>query len=210
MKLLPIIVSALSTFTAGLLLTGLRRRHSLVSRLSNMVPGSGLEDRRLFAKQRRIRRISKQTRRQVDSELPDLIDLLCCAVLTGHTMHSGLQRVASRANGIVVDEIAVFLRNVELGRTVSAELAALCERMPTAAVKEFANKLSIAIARGTPLSESLSALSSSLRQRKSNDLLARAGANEAKMLIPLVALVLPTTVIFALYPSFVALNVGFN
>jgi hypothetical protein len=30
------------------------------------------------------------------------------------------------------------------------------------------------------------------------------------MLIPLVALVLPTTVLFALYPSVLVLNVGFN
>jgi tight adherence protein C len=60
------------------------------------------------------------------------------------------------------------------------------------------------------LAESLASLSFSLRERRSLELLARAGANETKMLIPLVALVLPTTVLFALYPSVLVLNVGFN
>lgn len=210
MKLLPILVILLSIFTGIALLASLRGKTSIASRLSQVVPGSGLDERLLRSQPRRVRRISKGVRRQIDGELPDLIDLLCCAVLTGHSLHSGLQRVASRATGRVSSELNAFIRNVELGRTLTSELASLCERTPTAAMKEFANKVSIAIARGTPLAESLTALSSSLRTRRSNDLLSRAGANETKMLVPLVALVLPTTVIFALYPSFLALNVGFN
>ena len=210
MKLFPAFISGLSIVTSVLLLLAANRRNSLVNRLTNMAPGGGLEDRVLFSKQRRARRLSKSKKNQFEAELPDLIDLLCCAVLTGHTLHSGLQRVLSRATGLVAGELKTLLRNLEFGRTIDAELAALCERTPTAAVKEFANKLSIAISRGTPMADSLIALSSTMRTRKSNELLSRAGANETKMLIPLVALVLPTTVIFALYPSFLAINVGFN
>jgi tight adherence protein C len=149
-------------------------------------------------------------RRQIDAELPDLIDLACGALLTGQSLHSAIERVASRSNSLVAGELRVFLRNVSLGQSLSSELAALCERKPTAAMKEFVNKISLSIERGTPLAESFEALSASLRERRAFELLKRAGANETKMLIPLVALVLPTTVLFALYPSVLVLNIGFN
>jgi tight adherence protein C len=149
-------------------------------------------------------------RRQIDAELPDLIDLACGALLTGQSLHSAIERVTSRSNSLVASELQVFLRNVSLGQSLSSELAALCERKPTAAMKEFVNKISISISRGTPLAESFEALSATLRERRALDLLKRAGVNETKMLIPLVALVLPTTILFALYPSVMVLNIGFN
>jgi tight adherence protein C len=207
--LLATLLSLLSTATATALLVAFSRKATLKSRLVQMVPGSGI-DQTGVAKKRRVSHLSKKVRRQIDAELPDLIDLACGALLTGQSLHAAIERVASRSNSLVAAELQVFLRNVSLGQGLSSELAALCERKPTAAMKEFVNKISLSIARGTPLAESFEALSASLRERRAFDLLKRAGANETKMLIPLVALVLPITVIFALYPSVLVLNIGFN
>jgi tight adherence protein C len=207
--LLALLVSAISIATAAALLVAFSGKVTLSSRLEQMIPGSGLDLTRV-AKQRRVSKLSKRMRRQIDAELPDLIDLACGALLTGQSLHAAIERVASRSNSIVASELQVFLRNVSLGQSLSSELAALCERKPTAAMKEFVNKISLSIARGTPLAESFEALSASLRERRGFELLKRAGANETKMLIPLVALVLPTTVLFALYPSLLVLNIGFN
>ncbi len=209
MILLALLVSAISIATAAALLVAFSGKVTLSSRLEQMIPGSGLDLTRV-AKQRRVSKLSKRMRRQIDAELPDLIDLACGALLTGQSLHAAIERVASRSNSIVASELQVFLRNVSLGQSLSSELAALCERKPTAAMKEFVNKISLSIARGTPLAESFEALSASLRERRGFELLKRAGANETKMLIPLVALVLPTTVLFALYPSLLVLNIGFN
>jgi len=207
--LLATLISTISITTAAALCMAVSGKVTLSSRLEQMVPGSGLDLTRV-AKQRRVSKLSKRMRRQIDAELPDLIDLACGALLTGQSLHAAIERVASRSNSIVASELQVFLRNVSLGQSLSSELAALCERKPTAAMKEFVNKISLSIARGTPLAESFEALSASLRERRGFDLLKRAGANETKMLIPLVALVLPTTVLFALYPSVLVLNIGFN
>ena len=209
MILLATLISTISIATAVALCVAVSGKVTLSSRLEQMVPGSGLDLTRV-AKQRRASKLSKRMRRQIDAELPDLIDLACGALLTGQSLHAAIERVASRSNSIVASELQVFLRNVSLGQSLSSELAALCERKPTAAMKEFVNKISLSIARGTPLAESFEALSASLRERRGFELLKRAGANETKMLIPLVALVLPTTVLFALYPSVLVLNIGFN
>lgn len=209
MTLLASLISTISIATAAALLVAATGKVTLTSRLEQVVPGSGL-DAEGVAKKRRVAHLSKRERRQIDAELPDLIDLACGALLTGQSLHTALERVASRSNSLVANELRVFLRNVSLGQSLSSELAALCERKPTAATKEFVNKISISIARGTPLAESFEALSATLRERRAFDLLKRAGVNETKMLIPLVALVLPTTVLFALYPSVMVLNIGFN
>ena len=209
MILLPTLISVVSIATAAALLATFTGKVTAASRLEHVVPGSGL-DLTGDVKQRRVSHLSKRMGRQIDAELPDLIDLACGALLTGQSLHSAIERVASRSNSLVASELQVFLRNVSLGQSLSSELAALCERKPTAAMKEFVNKISISIARGTPLAESFEALSTTLRERRALDLLKRAGVNETKMLIPLVALVLPTTILFALYPSVLVLNVGFN
>lgn len=210
MRLAPVLFAALSAMCFLSLLSALRAKSTLTDRLRFMVPGMGLQETAPAFKQRRLSRLSKAARRQIESELPDLIDLVCSSVIAGHPLQSAIDRVVSRSNGRVAGELKIFQRHVELGRTVESELAALCARLPTPAIREFANKISIAVSRGTPLADSLTALSAALRTRRANNLLARAGANETKMLIPLVALVLPTTVLFALYPSVLLLNLGFS
>ncbi len=210
MTLLQALIAATSVVTVVISVFSFKTRSSVQDRLRKMVPGSGLNVALSTSKRRKLMRLSKTSQRQIESELADLIDLACSAVLTGLSLHSAIERVATRASGIVASELRVFLRNVKMGHSLSLELDALCERLPTPSVREFVSKISIAIARGTPLAESLASLSTSLRERRSLELLARAGANETKMLIPLVALVLPTTVLFALYPSVLVLNVGFN
>jgi tight adherence protein C len=49
----------------------------------------------------------------------------------------------------------------------------------------------------------------SVREEIKSRLLKQAGRNETRMLIPLVFLILPITVLFAIYPSLELLNFGF-
>jgi tight adherence protein C len=49
----------------------------------------------------------------------------------------------------------------------------------------------------------------SVREEIKSRLLKQAGKNETRMLIPLVFLILPITVLFAIYPSLELLNFGF-
>jgi tight adherence protein C len=55
----------------------------------------------------------------------------------------------------------------------------------------------------------LSSLAESARADQRNDLLKQVGRNETKMLIPLVFLILPVTVLFAVYPSLQLLNIDY-
>jgi len=61
--------------------------------------------------------------------------------------------------------------------------------------------LSVALRRGSPLARMLREQAESARADLRNELLRDVGRNETRMLIPLVFLILPVTVLFAVYPS---------
>jgi tight adherence protein C len=67
----------------------------------------------------------------------------------------------------------------------------------------------MSLVRGTPLSKMLEDQASSARSEIRNQLLLQAGKNETRMLVPLVFLILPVIVLFAIYPSLKLLNFGF-
>lgn len=182
-------------------------RGRLFQRLAGLAPGASLTGQVRVS--RRSRNLSKEDAIQVDLELTELVEMLVAVLLAGESLFSALRRIANNSRGKVSAEFSKLLSRIELGGEMTTELSALCERLPTSSVREFSNKLSLAIARGTPLANSLSALALSLRAKRAASLLRRAGTNETKMLIPVVLLICPVTVIFALYPSSQFLAAGF-
>lgn len=156
-----------------------------------------------------MRKLKASSAAAIDREMPDLVELMAVVLQTGESVQAAFDLIATDGVGVFAGAIKQTRMRLQLGESLDHELQALCVELPTAGVREFANKLAIAINRGTPLAQSLSDLAQTLRRRVANHLLAKAGANETKMLIPLVTIVLPVTVIFALYPSSAVLQLGF-
>ena len=142
-------------------------------------------------------------------ELPDFLELLSVALSSGESIYAALRRVVPRISGILGTELAAMLRALEFGSDLEFELSELAERLPQQQVVEMCNKLTIALRRGTPLSRVLAEQAQAVRQEVSNQLLKRAGKNETRMLIPLVFLILPVTILFAIYPSLQLLNMSY-
>ena len=68
----------------------------------------------------------------------------------------------------------------------------------------------IAIDRGTPLADVLRAQATDARDVRRRQLMETAGRREVAMLVPVVFLILPITVVFALFPGFYGLNLSVN
>lgn len=139
-------------------------------------------------------------------ELTDVLGLMSVSLAGGESIFGSLTRIAERAEGEIAREVRRILRAVELGASLPDELAQLGRALPVAPVVEFASKISLSLTRGTPLSEMLDDQAQSVHAEIRNRLLKRGGKNETRMLIPLVFLILPITVIFAIYPSLKLLN----
>jgi tight adherence protein C len=81
--------------------------------------------------------------------------------------------------------------------------------MPIEELAELCQKLRVSIERGTPIAHQISNLSDSIQQRVMRELIRRAGQNETKMLIPTIFLILPVTVLFAIFPSLLLLQANY-
>jgi tight adherence protein C len=65
-----------------------------------------------------------------------------------------------------------------------------------------------ALERGTPLAEVLRAQAQDSRDEAKRELLEVAGKKEVAMLVPLVFLILPVTILFAIFPGIFVLQLG--
>lgn len=140
-------------------------------------------------------------------ELPDIMELLAVALASGESVYNSISKVISRADGLVAKEFSYLLRAVQLGSSFEEELEEIADRLPQQHVIEFVNKLALAMRRGTPLAKLLHDQSQSVRHEIQNEISKQAGKNETRMMIPLVFLILPVTVLFAIYPSLQLLNI---
>ena len=157
----------------------------------------------------RARFVSKKRLRAAMAELPEILELMSVALSAGDGLFGALARVIPRSNGVLAEALKQILLALELGADLETELAWLAKTLPQRQIIEFANKLSLALRRGTPLSQMLRSLAESTRSELRNDQLKQAGRNETRMLIPLIFLILPVTVLFAVYPSLQLLNIDY-
>jgi len=135
------------------------------------------------------------------AELPEILEMLVVALTAGDGIFAALARVTPRASGVLPTEFQRLFIALELGGDMESELEDLAKRLPQRQVVEFAAKLSVALRRGSPLARMLREQAESARADLRNELLRDVGRNETRMLIPLVFLILPVTVLFAVYPS---------
>jgi tight adherence protein C len=142
-------------------------------------------------------------------ELPELIDLIVVSLRAGDGVYRSFATVIPRCDGLIAREFSKALQAVDYGGAFGAEIKQVAKVLPHPQVSEFVAKVSTSLERGTPLAQMLSEQGLSVREEIKARLLMQAGRNETRMLIPLVFLILPVTVLFAIYPSLELLNFGF-
>jgi tight adherence protein C len=82
----------------------------------------------------------------------------------------------------------------------------LAVRVPMPPVVRFVDGLVVAVERGTPLGDVLRAQAADVREQHKRDLIEAGGRREVLMLVPVVFLMLPVVVLFALYPGLFTLS----
>lgn len=142
----------------------------------------------------------------IESELPSLIEMLALASGAGESPISSLKRISLRAHGHLAREINEVVRNVEQGVPFSVALDGMSHRIGSMSVRRFVDSMIISLSRGTSLVETLTHNVQESRNHERVRLLTAAGKAEINMMIPVVFLILPVSILFALFPSITALN----
>jgi tight adherence protein C len=157
----------------------------------------------------RENRLTAQVRvheRAVLTELPALSELLALAVAAGEGPVAALERVVSRSHGAFSRELARVLGAIRTGTPVSVALDDYSARTGVPVVARFAQALAVALERGTPLADLLHAQAADVREAHRRELIETGARREVAMMVPVVFLVLPTTVLFAFWPGVVGLR----
>lgn len=142
------------------------------------------------------------------AELPTIAELLALAVAAGESPPAALERVASTARGELAGEIRRMVAEVRAGSPVTTALTALADRSGLPALSRFAEGVVVALERGTPLADVLRSQAHDVREAGRRALLEAGGRKEILMMVPVVFLVLPVTVVFAVFPSLATLRIG--
>jgi len=149
---------------------------------------------------------SKKTRNLIELEFPLVVELFAILLAANQSPATALDHISRRTHG----EFSVVLRDavneIHQGANFSQALDLLSARIQSPMVRRFCDSLMIAVERGSPLIDVVSRQVEEVRNEQRSRLLEAAGKAEIALMIPVVFLILPISVLFALWPSYFALG----
>jgi tight adherence protein C len=140
------------------------------------------------------------------SEFPTIAELLALAVGAGEGAVGALERVCRLSHGELSAELARCLADARAGANLPTALQGLADRTGLMSLSRFVDGMVIAVERGTPLADVLRAQAQDVRETGRRAVMEAGGRKEIAMMVPVVFLVLPITVLFAVFPGFAFLR----
>jgi len=92
------------------------------------------------------------------------------------------------------------------GANLPTALQGLADRTGLVSLARFVDGIVVAVERGTPLAEVLRGQAQDVRDAGRRAVMESGGKKEIAMMVPVVFLVLPVTVLFAIFPGFTFLR----
>ena len=139
------------------------------------------------------------------AEFPVVAELLALAVTAGESPTAAIARVSRLSGGELARELSAALGRARAGVPLVDALQQVADRTSLDPLARFIDGLLVAIERGTPLAEVLRAQAADVREAGKRRLLEAGGRKEIAMMVPVVFLVLPVTVLFALFPGLISI-----
>jgi tight adherence protein C len=155
-----------------------------------------------------LTRAAGRREQRLMAEFPAMAELLALAVTAGEGTTQALERVARLSTGELSAELELCLAQARTGTPLVDALQGMSRRTGLAPLGRFVDGIIVAVQRGTPLGEVLRAQAQDARESARQALIEEGGKREIAMMVPVVFLVLPVTVLFAVYPGVSMLRVA--
>ncbi|PRY62841.1 tight adherence protein C [Knoellia remsis] len=149
---------------------------------------------------------AKKHEERMLAEFPTVAELLALAVGAGEGAVGALERVTRLSQGALSDELRRCLADARAGASLPSALQGLADRTGLMSLTRFVDGIVIAVERGTPLADVLRAQAQDVREEGRRAVMEAGGKKEIAMMVPVVFMVLPITILFAIYPGFSFLN----
>jgi tight adherence protein C len=163
--------------------------------------GSGI-----VARDQWLSREANQREARMLAEFPTVAELLALAVGAGEGAVGALERVCRLSRGELAGELGRCLADARAGANLPTALQGLADRTGLPSLARFVDGMVVAVQRGTPLAEVLRAQAQDVREAGRRAVMEEGGKKEILMMVPVVFLVLPVTILFAVFPGFTLLR----
>jgi tight adherence protein C len=151
-----------------------------------------------------LRRRAASRRRQIEAELPDVLDLLRVAIAAGLAPRRAVQEVGRRHPGTLAREFTRFAARAALGERVDIALDHLERRCPSHTIPPLVAALRRAERHGTPLQPTLRAQAAEARSQRAARRSEQAAKAAPKIQLVVALLLVPAVLLLiaaALVPS---------
>ena len=143
----------------------------------------------------------KKHRENIEAEFPAIIEMLTLAIAAGEPPISAFSRVSERSSSILAGEFRKVVSEVRSGIPFHEALDQMGRSLKSNTIRRFIDALVMAMVRGAPIVEVFHRHVAEARLNQRNLVMDKAGKAETTMMIPIVFLILPISVLFALWPS---------
>lgn len=158
--------------------------------------------------ERLLQRRARARLARLEEELPVVIEFLALCISAGEGVLDGMRRVTRIGHGELARELAGVVASVGTGLQFGETLGALARDLDLPPLTRCVDQLLGALDRGTPLVDVLRSQAQDARDEAKRRLLELGGKKEIGMLVPLVFLILPVTIAFAVFPGLIVLELG--
>lgn len=155
-----------------------------------------------------LTRAARRRSARIEEELPTVLEFLALCLAAGEGLREALRRVGDVGSGELTAELQRAVLDSGTGSSLGEALTAVSERLDVPSVARAVEHLVAAIDRGAPLAQVLQEQAADAREDAKRSLIEVAGRKEILMLLPLVFLLLPLSVLFAVFPGIVMLRLG--
>ncbi|WP_432513687.1 type II secretion system F family protein [Kineococcus sp. SYSU DK001] len=160
-----------------------------------------------LARDELLARAVRRRRGELVADLPAVAELLALSVAAGENVAAALERVAA-GHGPLCAGLRGALGRVRTGTPLLDALSDLAGRWQVPPFSRFADAICVAVEAGSPLADVLRAQVADARDAEHRRLVETGGRQEVRMMVPVVFGILPTVVVFAVYPGLAQLDLA--
>ncbi|WP_243232587.1 type II secretion system F family protein [Microbacterium sp. CIAB417] len=145
---------------------------------------------------------------RLSEELPTTLEFLALCLSAGEGLLDAIRRVAGVGSGELTEELRHVVLAVNTGSPLADALGEMSARLQLPGLSRAVDQVIAALEHGAPLAAVLHAQAADAREDAKRGLIEQAGRKEILMLLPLVFLILPLSVLFAIFPGLFILRLG--
>ena len=146
---------------------------------------------------------AKHRGKEIQRDLPDILDLLTVSVEAGLGFDAALVKVVERKKGPLADEFGIVLREIRVGKPRKDALRELSERVTVDDITSLVSAVIQADQLGVGISNILRIQAEQVRTKRRQQAEEAAMKAPIKMLFPLVFFIFPTLFVVLLGPAII-------